>query len=373
MSPEHGPTPEGGLSDDPVRRVSQYQTAGVNARQKLFALLAAQGVDAGEADDLVAALESGAVAGAQSEVAELDGAAPASRGAPFADGWYDGVTAVSQALVGIADRDWARRCGRSAGAGELTVHLADARRRERDGLVRLETFVRESVLPSTRPYTTQRRRVLEALGEAGGLCPARTVESSSGDVIVCTREAGHYNPDDKPDFKDGSPGGWHHADGSIWNDTGALGRERPGHDAQEQEVPAELIGRVLAVCEEHYAAVTGTSPDQWDQESSREIVDIALRAVRLADRETYPQALDEYLVANRARLEQLWRVYGPAGVFPQGVYHLVELPGSFMLCERLKTAPMWIQGVWGRECESDTPLDRLREAWLYGTDKDGGR
>lgn len=144
-------------------------------------------------------------------------------------------------------------------------------------------------------------------------------------------------------------------------------------EAEGDEAPPELVERVLDVCGQHYAAVTGTSSDQWDQESSREIVDIALRAVGLADRETYPQALDEYLVANRARLEQLWRVYGPAGVFPQGVYHLVELPGSFMLCERLKTAPMWIQGVWGRECESDTPLDRLREAWLHGTDKDGGR
>ncbi|MER8091658.1 hypothetical protein ABTZ57_43400 [Streptomyces sp. NPDC094048] len=57
--------------------MSQYQTAGTNARLKLFALLAAQGVPAGEADNL----EAGAVAGAQSEVVELDGMAPASRGA----------------------------------------------------------------------------------------------------------------------------------------------------------------------------------------------------------------------------------------------------------------------------------------------------
>jgi hypothetical protein len=63
--------------------------------------------------------------------------------------------------------------------------------------------------------------VLEALGEAGGLCTARTVEMSSGDVTLCTREAGHYDPDDKPPFKDGKPGGWHKADASIWNDLGA--------------------------------------------------------------------------------------------------------------------------------------------------------
>lgn len=35
--------------------------------------------------------------------------APASHGAVFADGWDEGVTAVGEALVGIADRDWARR------------------------------------------------------------------------------------------------------------------------------------------------------------------------------------------------------------------------------------------------------------------------
>ncbi|MFE0420943.1 hypothetical protein [Streptomyces sp. NPDC058953] len=200
--------------------MSQYQTAGTNARLRLFALLSAQDVPASEADDLVAALEAGVVSGAQSEVVELDGMAPASRGELFADGWDEGVTAVSEALVVIADRDWSRRGGRSAGAAELAVHIADVRQRERAALVRLEVFVREVVLPGTYPHTMARRRVLEALGEAGGLCTAR-MRNSDGDVIVCTLGAGHYDPDDKPSFKDGKPGGWHKADASIWNDLGA--------------------------------------------------------------------------------------------------------------------------------------------------------
>ncbi|MFE5662225.1 hypothetical protein ACFQ9H_39295 [Streptomyces sp. NPDC056517] len=98
---------------------------------------------ASEADDLVA--------GAQCEVVELDGMAPASRGcAVFADGWDEGVMAVSEALGGIAGRDWPRRGGRSGGAAELAVHFADVRQRERADLVRLEGFVRESVLPRAR-------------------------------------------------------------------------------------------------------------------------------------------------------------------------------------------------------------------------------
>ncbi|NUQ96858.1 MAG: hypothetical protein HOY79_09925 [Streptomyces sp.] len=139
------------------------------------------------------------------------------------------------------------------------------------------------------------------------------------------------------------------------------------------EAPAELVERVLDICRQHYTDVTGTNAAQWDKELSCELVGLALRTVRLADREAYPQALEEYLVDNRARLEKLWHVYGPAGVFPRGVYHLVELPESFVLCERIDHAPMWLQGVWGRECESDTPLERLQEAWLHGTSESDGR
>ncbi|MFJ5561529.1 hypothetical protein ACIQCD_29945 [Streptomyces sp. NPDC093250] len=199
--------------------------AGRNARLRLFVLLQAQGVPVAEADDLVADLEASAATGAQSEVVELDGIAPASQGARFADGWDEGVAAASEALVGITHRDWVRHGGRSAGAAELAVRIADVRRRERAALVRLEAFVRETVLPCTHPDTTARRRVLEAVGEAGGLSTARTVEMSSGDVILCTLEVGHYGPGDLPGFKrgksDGTPGGWHLAGRGIWSDAGA--------------------------------------------------------------------------------------------------------------------------------------------------------
>ncbi|MFD9607003.1 hypothetical protein [Streptomyces sp. NPDC059970] len=168
----------------------QYQTAGTNARLKLFALLAAQGVPASEANDL----EAGAVAGAQSEVVELNGMAPASHGSVFVDGWDEGVTAVSEALVGIADRNWSRRGGRSDEAAELAVHIADVRQRERARLDRLEAFVRETVLASTYPHAMERRRVLKAPGKGDQLCNARTIEYPAGDVILCIHKAGHYDP-----------------------------------------------------------------------------------------------------------------------------------------------------------------------------------
>ncbi|MGW2415966.1 hypothetical protein ACWCV5_27900 [Streptomyces tubercidicus] len=178
---------------------------------RLFAVLAAQGVPASEADDLVAAVKVGGIALGLSEVAEL----------LFEDGWDEAVMAARKALLHAADREWAQRGGRAAGTAQLAVHLADARQRERADLVRLEAFVRGTVLPRTSPHTTEWRRVLEALGEAGGLCTARAV-NSDGDVVVCTREAGHYDPEDLPGFmcgtSDGTPGGWHKVGGVIWSD-----------------------------------------------------------------------------------------------------------------------------------------------------------
>ncbi|MGS2585877.1 hypothetical protein [Streptomyces hebeiensis] len=89
------------------------------------------------------------------------------------------------------------------------------RQREGADLVRLEGFVRESVLL----HTMARRRVLEVLGEAGGLCAARRVNSDE-DCILCAFGVGHYGPDGQPPFKDGKPG-WHRAGASIWNGSGA--------------------------------------------------------------------------------------------------------------------------------------------------------
>ncbi|MEV7960263.1 hypothetical protein ACIOHC_43325 [Streptomyces sp. NPDC088252] len=142
-----------------------------------------------------------------------------------------------------------------------------------------------------------------------------------------------------------------------------------GTEAGEgSEAPAELVERVMEVCGRHYAAVTGTSFEQWDTELFRENVGIALRTVRLAEREAYPQALEDYLQTSQARLRRLWGIYGPDGLFP-GVHHLVELPECFVLCEHIEHSPLWLSQLWAQETGEETPLERLEEAWLYGTNE----
>ncbi|WP_329171275.1 hypothetical protein [Streptomyces sp. NBC_01477] len=144
---------------------------------------------------------------------------------------------------------------------------------------------------------------------------------------------------------------------------------RDAEQGEGSEAPAELVERVLAVWEQHYAAVTGTSGDRWEAES-RDVVGIALRTVKLADRDAYPQVLEEFLRANRARLERLWARYGPGGLFAEEVV-LVDMAACYVLCERIEAVPLWLKGVWDQEA---TALERLHDAWRYDTrDKDGGR
>lgn len=147
---------------------------------------------------------------------------------------------------------------------------------------------------------------------------------------------------------------------------------RRPRDDEDSEAPAELIEQVLAVCEQHYAAVTGTSAKQWDRKSARELVDIALRTVRVAERETYPQALEAYLHERRARLEWLWRRYGPGGMFA-GEVVLIDLPGFLVLCERIETSPLWLEGIWAKHGQEEAALERLQNSWLYEMGERDGR
>ncbi|WP_331732707.1 hypothetical protein [Streptomyces sp. NBC_00989] len=262
------------FSSDPLHRVSEYETAGVNAQVQVHAVLAAAGFSTEAADELVCAVEAGAVAGAQRHVVERDGSALPERGEAYGKGWRDGVAAVFSDLAGVADFRYQRRGG-AASARRFLAHQA---RQE----------------ASAQPTPARRRTV----------------------------EGGEASP--------------------------------------------ELVGQVLAICEQHYAAVTATTSETWDTEFSRELVGVALLTVRVAERENYPQALSEYLREKRKRLEQLWLRYGPGGMFA-GELVLIDLPVCFLLCERIDSDPMWLGGVWGQEGHEETALERLSDAWLYDT------
>lgn len=147
---------------------------------------------------------------------------------------------------------------------------------------------------------------------------------------------------------------------------------RPSREAEGGEAPAELVDRVLDICGQHYADVTGTSSDQWDHETAREVVGLALRTVRMVERDAYPQTLDTYLRERRARLERLWQRYGPDGMFA-GELVLIDLPGCFVLCERIDNSPLWLAGLWSQEGEEETALEGLRDNWLYDTGEEDGR
>ncbi|MGW5355292.1 hypothetical protein ACWERV_32825 [Streptomyces sp. NPDC004031] len=196
------------LSSDLDQRVGEYRKAARNARLRAYVLLQAAGLEPEDADVLVNAIEAGAVARALGDV-ERGVRAP---GAGAEAGWMEGVASVRGRLVRTADELFQQR-GRATSAARLQAgKLAPEGATE---LERLRAFARQA-LHRTYPHTMEWRRVVEMLGEDGSLCNARTIEYSTGDVIWCTREAGHYDPEVKPEGD--NPGGWHLCNTRRWID-----------------------------------------------------------------------------------------------------------------------------------------------------------
>lgn len=97
------------VSVDPRQRMGDCQTKAVNARMRVHAALAAAGVEPDEADELVCALEAGAVAGAHCWVEELDGCAPDAHGTAYGEGFDGGVERALQVLMSTADSSYRQR------------------------------------------------------------------------------------------------------------------------------------------------------------------------------------------------------------------------------------------------------------------------
>ncbi|NUS10267.1 MAG: hypothetical protein HOY69_02480 [Streptomyces sp.] len=64
------------LSADPRQRMGDYQTMAVNARMRIYAVLAAAGLEPDEADELVCSIEASAVAGGHCWVEEKFAGSP---------------------------------------------------------------------------------------------------------------------------------------------------------------------------------------------------------------------------------------------------------------------------------------------------------
>ncbi|MGW0790582.1 hypothetical protein ACWD04_20625 [Streptomyces sp. NPDC002911] len=67
----------------------------------------------GEAEELIAIVEAGAIADAHSEAGKAAGE-PAGSGEPYGTGWHDGARAVGDALDRVAERARARAIGQAA-------------------------------------------------------------------------------------------------------------------------------------------------------------------------------------------------------------------------------------------------------------------
>ncbi|WP_103529062.1 hypothetical protein [Streptomyces sp. SM12] len=97
------------VSVDRRQRMGDYETMAVNARMKVHSVLAAAGLEPDEADELVCAMEAGAVAGAHCWVKELPGCAPDAHGTAYGDGWDSAVDRALDVLVSTADSAYRQR------------------------------------------------------------------------------------------------------------------------------------------------------------------------------------------------------------------------------------------------------------------------
>ncbi|WEH43949.1 hypothetical protein [Streptomyces sp. AM 2-1-1] len=104
-----------------LARISHHQHEATDARFMVFQALAAVGLSSEQADDVVAKLEVGAVAGAHTWISE---SSPPHKSEPrFEDGWFAGVRDVASYLLRIADTTANAGRGRAASSAMLLAHL----------------------------------------------------------------------------------------------------------------------------------------------------------------------------------------------------------------------------------------------------------
>ncbi|MFF7361553.1 hypothetical protein [Streptomyces sp. NPDC008125] len=104
-----------------LARINHHQSKAIDARSMVFQALAAVGIGHEQADDIVAQLEAGAVAGAHTWISESS--APHGSEPRFEDGWHARVRDVASSLLRIADTTATTGRGLAASNAMLVAHL----------------------------------------------------------------------------------------------------------------------------------------------------------------------------------------------------------------------------------------------------------
>lgn len=104
-----------------------------------------------------------------------------------------------------------------------------------------------------------------------------------------------------------------------------------------------------------------------DRALSEEILPVVLQCVSAEQQEGYVQRIRAFVDDNRERLTQLYGMYGPGGPFAdESRCYLTHQPESVVICERLDTVPLRLEGVWNDEIDTEVVLDRFTKLWRFG-------
>lgn len=130
-------------------------------------------------------------------------------------------------------------------------------------------------------------------------------------------------------------------------------------------VGEEQVRRVLDAAERIFVSLTGAST--YDRDLSEEILQVVLKCVSVDEQGGYVRRLEAFAETSRERLVKLYSRYGPGGAFADESHcYLTHQPESVVICERLDTVPMWLDGVWNDEIDAELVLDRFAKYWRFG-------
>ncbi|MFD8222141.1 hypothetical protein ACFV2U_53080 [Streptomyces sp. NPDC059697] len=127
----------------------------------------------------------------------------------------------------------------------------------------------------------------------------------------------------------------------------------------------EQVHRVREIAERIFVSLTGCTG--FDRDLSEEILTVVLKCVGAELQDGYVRQLEAFAEANRERLAMLYARYGPGGPSAdESRCYLTYQSESVVVCERLDTVPMRLDGVWNDELDGELTLERFTKYWHFG-------